>query len=95
LLDLVGSLEAFQVASGFGGSRASRAHMNARWFRSGRPLKTADGVDTESVRWLGRNSIDTLIVPGARHGGEPGVRESGHRTVLESITDPVEQQPML
>ena len=68
LLDLAGPLEAFQVASGFGGSRESRVTYECSVVSiRGGPLKTANGVVlvTESVRSLGRDPIDTLIVPGA------------------------------
>src|SRR5712664_1683916 len=68
LLDLAGPLEAFQVASGFGGSRESRVTYECSVVSiRGGPLKTANGVElvTESVRSLGRDPIDTLIVPGA------------------------------
>src|SRR5712675_609130 len=68
LLDLAGPLEAFRVASGFGGSRESRVTYECSVVSiRGRPLKTANGVElvTQSVRSLGRDPIDTLIVPGA------------------------------
>src|SRR6202171_3148110 len=68
LLDLAGPLAAFRVASGFGGSRESRVTYECSVVSiPGGPLKTADGVElvTESVRSLGRDPIDTLIVPGA------------------------------
>src|ERR1700692_3133136 len=68
LLDLAGPLETFRVASGFGGSRESRVAYECSVVSiRGGPLKTADGVElvTESVRSLGRDPIDTLIVPGA------------------------------
>ena len=64
LLDLAGPLEAFRVASGFGGSRESRVTYECSVVSiPGGPLKTADGVElvTESVRSLGRDPIDTLI----------------------------------
>src|ERR1700692_1619621 len=68
LLDLAGPLEAFQLASGCGGTRESRVTYQCPVgsIRGG-PLKTANGVElvTESVRSLGRDPIDTLIVPGA------------------------------
>ena len=68
LLDLAGPLEAFRVASDFGGSRESRVTYECSVVSiRGGPLKTADGVElvTKSVRSLGRDPIDTLIVPGA------------------------------
>src|SRR5712675_2112739 len=68
LLDLAGPLEAFRVASGFGGSRESRVTYECSVVSiRGGPLKTANGVElvTESVRSLGRDPLDTLIVPGA------------------------------
>src|SRR3984893_9647013 len=68
LLDLAGPLEAFGVASAFGGSRESRVTYECSVVSiRGGPLKTANGVElvTESVRSLGRDQIDTLIVPGA------------------------------
>jgi transcriptional regulator GlxA family with amidase domain len=68
LLDLAGPLEAFQVASSFGGSRDSRVTYECSVVSiRGGPVKTANGVAlvTESVRSLGRDPIDTLIVPGA------------------------------
>src|SRR6478735_773723 len=68
LLDLAGPLEAFRVASSFGGSRESRVTYECSVVSiRGGPLKTANGVElvTESVRSLGRDPIDTLIVPGA------------------------------
>jgi len=68
LLDLAGPLEAFRVASAFGGPGERRVayECSVVSFRGGR-VKTADGVEivTESVRALGRTPIDTLIVPGA------------------------------
>jgi transcriptional regulator GlxA family with amidase domain len=46
LLDLAGPLEAFQVASGFGGSRESRVTYECSVVSiRGGPLKTADGVE--------------------------------------------------
>jgi transcriptional regulator GlxA family with amidase domain len=66
--DLAGPLEAFQVASGFGGAGESRTTYECSVVSTrGGPLKTANGVQlvTESVRSLGRDPIDTLIVPGA------------------------------
>src|SRR6185312_12371668 len=63
LLDLAGPLEAFRVASSFGGSRESRVTYECSVVSiRGGPLKTADGVElvTESVRSLGRDPIDTL-----------------------------------
>jgi transcriptional regulator GlxA family with amidase domain len=68
LLDLAGPLEAFQVASSFGGSRDSRVTYECSVVSiRGGPVKTANGVElvTKSVRSLGRDPIDTLIVPGA------------------------------
>src|SRR6478735_6279523 len=68
LLDLVGPLEAFQVASGFGGAGESRVTYECSVVSiRGGPVKTANGVElvTKSVRSLGRDPIDTLIVPGA------------------------------
>src|SRR6202158_1204950 len=67
LLDLAGPLEAFQVASGFGGSRESRRTYECSGVSiRGGPFRTADGVElvTDSVRSLSRKPIDTLIVPG-------------------------------
>src|SRR3984893_13056036 len=70
LLDLAGPLEAFRVASTFGGPSPS-GHL-ATYECSvvsvrGGPVKTANGVAlvTDSVRTLSRTQIDTLIVPGA------------------------------
>ena len=68
LLDLSGPLEAFRVASVFGGPRGGRVSYECSVVSMrGGPVKTADGVEivTESVRSLGRQAIDTLIVPGA------------------------------
>src|ERR1700730_18675667 len=68
LLDLAGPLEAFRAASFFSGPRESRVTYECSVVSSrGGPVKTADGVElvTESVRSLGRDPIDTLIVPGA------------------------------
>ena len=68
LLDLAGPLEAFRVASGFFGSRESRVTYECSVVSiRGGSVKTANGVElvTESVRSLGRDPIDTLIVPGA------------------------------
>src|SRR5260221_11543027 len=68
LLDLAGPLEAFQVASAFGGARESRVTYECSVVSiRGGPLKSCDGVElvTESVRSLGRDQIDTLIVSGA------------------------------
>jgi transcriptional regulator GlxA family with amidase domain len=68
LLDLVGPLEAFQVASSFGGAGESRVTYECSVVSiRGGPVKTANGVElvTKSVRSLGRAPIDTLIVPGA------------------------------
>ena len=46
LLDLAGPLEAFQVASRFGGSRESRVTYECSVVSiRGGPLKTADGVE--------------------------------------------------
>jgi transcriptional regulator GlxA family with amidase domain len=68
LLDLAGPLEAFQVASGFGGAGESRVTYECSVVSiRGGPVKTANGVElvTKSVQSLGRDPIDTLIVPGA------------------------------
>ncbi len=68
LLDLAGPLEAFRVASDFGGSREGRVTYECSVVSiRGGPLKTANGVElvTESVRSVGRDPIDTLIIPGA------------------------------
>ena len=68
LLDLAGPLEAFRVASTFGGpgGRLATYECSVVSVRGG-PVKTADGVAlvTDSVRALSRMQIDTLIVPGA------------------------------
>ena len=70
LLDLAGPLEAFRVASTFGGpspsGRLATYECSVVSVRGG-PVKTADGVTlvTDSVRTLRRTQIDTLIVPGA------------------------------
>jgi transcriptional regulator GlxA family with amidase domain len=68
LLDLAGPLEAFRVASAFGGPRERVAiyECSVVSMRGG-PVQTADGVElvTKSVRSLSRTPIDTLIVPGA------------------------------
>ena len=70
LLDLAGPLEAFRVASTFGGpspsGRVWTYECSVVSVRGG-PVKTADGVAlvTDSVRTLSRTQIDTLIVPGA------------------------------
>ena len=72
LLDLAGPLEAFQVASSFGGAGESRVTYECSVISiRGGPVKTANGVElvTKSVRSLGRDPIDTLIVPGAFFGG--------------------------
>ena len=46
LLDLAGPLEAFRVASGFGGSRESRVTYECSVVSiRGGPLKTANGVE--------------------------------------------------
>jgi transcriptional regulator GlxA family with amidase domain len=68
LLDLAGPLEAFRVASTFGGPRQPRSSYECSVVSvRGGPVRTADGVAlvTESVRTLSRTQIDTLIVPGA------------------------------
>jgi transcriptional regulator GlxA family with amidase domain len=70
LLDLAGPLEAFRVASTFGGpspsGRLATYECSVVSVRGG-PVKTANGVVlvTDSVRTLSRTQIDTLIVPGA------------------------------
>src|SRR5260370_41998494 len=70
LLDLAGPLEAFRIASTFGGSspsgRLGTYECSVVSVRGG-PVKTADGVAlvTDPVRTLHRTQIDTLIVPGA------------------------------
>jgi transcriptional regulator GlxA family with amidase domain len=68
LLDLAGPLEAFRVASTFGGPRADRMPYECSVVSvRGGPVQTASGVVlvTDSVRTLSRTQIDTLIVPGA------------------------------
>jgi transcriptional regulator GlxA family with amidase domain len=68
LLDLAGPLEAFRVASAFGGPRAGRrAYECSVVSVRGGAVMTADGVAlvTDPVRTLSRTQIDTLIVPGA------------------------------
>jgi transcriptional regulator GlxA family with amidase domain len=68
LLDLSGPLEAFRVASTFGGPRGHRACYECSVVSMhGGPVKTANGVAlvTDSVRTLKGTRIDTLIVPGA------------------------------
>ena len=68
LLDLAGPLEAFRIASTFGGPRADRVSYECSVVSvRGGPVQTASGVVlvTESVRTLSRTQIDTLIVPGA------------------------------
>jgi transcriptional regulator GlxA family with amidase domain len=67
LLDLAGPLEAFRVASTFGGSRGHRESYECSVVSMrGGPVMTADGVVlvADSVRTLSRAQIDTLIVPG-------------------------------
>jgi transcriptional regulator GlxA family with amidase domain len=70
LLDLAGPLEAFRVASAFGGpspsGRLATYECSVVSVRGG-SMKTANGVAlvTDSVRTLSRTQIDTLIVPGA------------------------------
>ena len=70
LLDLAGPLEAFRVASTFGGprpnGRLATYECSVVSVRGG-PVKSANGVAlvTDSVRTLSRTQIDTLIVPGA------------------------------
>jgi transcriptional regulator GlxA family with amidase domain len=68
LLDLAGPLEAFRVASTFGGpgGRLATYECSVVSVRGG-PVNTADGVAlvTDSVRTLSKTQIDTLIVPGA------------------------------
>src|SRR5258706_15219621 len=68
LLDLAGPLEAFRVASTFGGpgGRLATYECSVVSVRGG-PVMTANGVTliTDSVRTLSRTQIDTLIVPGA------------------------------
>jgi transcriptional regulator GlxA family with amidase domain len=68
LLDLAGPLEAFRVASTFGGGNSSRVSYECvvASTRAG-AVKTADGVAlvVKSMRSLRRKPIDTLIVPGA------------------------------
>lgn len=68
LLDLGGPLEAFRVASEFGGPRGRRINYTCSVVSSrGGPVLTADGVAliTDSIRSLDRIEIDTLMVPGA------------------------------
>jgi transcriptional regulator GlxA family with amidase domain len=69
LLDLAGPLEAFRVASAFGGESRHRRTTYECVVVSvrGGPVKTADGVDlvAKSVRSLRKSAIDTIIVPGA------------------------------
>jgi transcriptional regulator GlxA family with amidase domain len=68
LLDLGGPLEAFRVASEFGGARSRGMNYRCSVVSSrGGPVLTADGVPliSESIRSLDRSEIDTLIVPGA------------------------------
>jgi transcriptional regulator GlxA family with amidase domain len=68
LLDLGGPLEAFRVASEFGGARGRRLNYRCSVVSSrGGQVLTADGVPlvSESIRSLDRVEIDTLIVPGA------------------------------
>src|SRR6476619_296002 len=70
LLDLAGPLEAFRVASTFGGPGPGGGlgtyECSVVSVRGGQ-VKTANGVAlvTDSVRTLNRTQIDTLIVPGA------------------------------
>jgi transcriptional regulator GlxA family with amidase domain len=68
LLDLAGPLEAFRVASAFGGGNSSRVSYECvvASTRAG-AVKTADGVAlvVKSMRSVRRKPIDTLIVPGA------------------------------
>jgi transcriptional regulator GlxA family with amidase domain len=68
LLDLGGPLEAFRVASEFGGTRGRRINYRCTVVSSrGGQVPTADGVSliTKSIHSLDRTEIDTLIVPGA------------------------------
>ena len=68
LLDLAGPMEAFRVASTFGGPRGRLATYECSVVSvRGGPVKTANGVAlvTDSVHTLSRTQIDTLIVPGA------------------------------
>jgi transcriptional regulator GlxA family with amidase domain len=68
LLDLAGPLEAFRVASTFGGLRGHRGSYECSVVSvRGGPVNTANGVAlvTASVRTLSSTQIDTLIVPGA------------------------------
>jgi transcriptional regulator GlxA family with amidase domain len=67
LLDLAGPLEAFRVASAFGGPRERRVAYECSVVSvRGGPVTTADGVElvTKSVHSLSRTPIDTLVVPG-------------------------------
>jgi transcriptional regulator GlxA family with amidase domain len=68
LLDLAGPLEAFRVASAFGGAHDSSVSYDCVVASTrGGPVKTADGVAlvAKSMRSLSGKPIDTLIVPGA------------------------------
>ena len=68
LLDLGGPLEAFRVASDFGGAHGRRVNYKCSVVSSRRgQVPTAEGVPlvTESIRSLDRTEIDTLIVPDA------------------------------
>lgn len=68
LLELGGTVEAFRVASEFGGAGGKKVGYKCTIVSSqGGKVLTADGVTllTRSVRSLGRTEVDTLIVPGA------------------------------
>jgi transcriptional regulator GlxA family with amidase domain len=68
LLDLSGPLEAFRVASIFGGPRGGRGTYECSVVSvRGGPVRTGNGVAlvTDSVRTLHGTRIDTLIAPGA------------------------------
>ena len=68
LLELGGPLEAFRVASEFGGSGGRKVSYKCAIVSSrGGKVLTADGVTllTQSLQSLDRTEIDTLIVPGA------------------------------
>jgi transcriptional regulator GlxA family with amidase domain len=68
LLDLGGPLEAFCVASAFGGQDGRRVDHKCTVVSSrGGRVDTADGVPlfTKSIRSLDRTEIDILVLPGA------------------------------
>src|SRR5258708_23071151 len=67
-LDLAGPLEAYQVASSFGGRRGRRMVYECSVVSAGgAAVRTANGVEivTRSIRQVASTPIDTLIVPGA------------------------------